>query len=308
MPQEHIKEFFKIIEGDASLQLQYRAMTGADEFLQLGRRNGFSFTLKELAEASSLLPPLIPRQRARQAPTTPAAQPNEPVVSRLLHHEWEMTKVPALEKACVELETLKIKPATVDLAAFAARARQDDRAFAEMSPQAPNFRDHYAELIRSEREAGPGQPRRPFHLINLDEHIDHDQYEAYFAAKTRLVSELEEFFDGEVRFSGSMWYPPGSYRAWHTNENQPGWRMYLIDFDAPEAEIHGKSFFRYMNPQNGEIVTLNERPKMMRFFKIEQERDRLLWHCIVNDSSYSRWSFGFVVPDYWMDAFPGLPA
>ena len=38
----------------------------------------------------------------------------------------------------------------------------------------------------------------------------------------------------------------------------------------------------------------------MRFFKIEQESDKRLWHCIVNDSEFSRWSFGFMVTESWM--------
>jgi|GEM_PF-2109685 len=301
MSLEHIQSFFRFVADSPELQLQFRSMTGSGEILKLGRRNGFWFTLKELAEASSSLPNIVPIKRSRQTPTQSELEPSQPVVSRLLHYEWVMNEIPSLEKACDELENLKIKPTTIDLQAFQARTRKDDRDFADMSPASPGFRERYDEMMQSERRTPPGEARRSFHLINLDENIDHDQYESYFAAKTRLLAALEAFFGDEVRFSGSMWYPPRSYRAWHTNETQPGWRMYLIDFDAPEVEIRGKSFFRYMNSQTGELVTLDERPKIMRFFKIEQESDRLLWHCIVNDSAFSRWSFGFVVPEDWMD-------
>jgi hypothetical protein len=55
-----------------------------------------------------------------------------------------------------------------------------------------------------------------------------------------------------------------------------------------------------MNPHRGELITLYERPMLMRFFNIEQEKDKLLWHCIVNDSAFSRWSFGFMLKDSWM--------
>ncbi len=98
-----------------------------------------------------------------------------------------------------------------------------------------------------------------------------------------------------------MWYPPHSYRLWHTNETQPGWRMYVVDLDEPFENEHDTSFFRYQNPQTGQIVTLHEKPRIVRFFKAEQDPDRLFWHCIVNPTDRHRWSFGFVVPDDWQD-------
>ena len=38
---------------------------------------------------------------------------------------------------------------------------------------------------------------------------------------------------------------------------------------------------------------------------VAQDPDRLFWHCIVNPSERHRWSFGFVVPDNWIDAIEG---
>ena len=58
-----------------------------------------------------------------------------------------------------------------------------------------------------------------------------------------------------------------------------------------------------MNPETKEIVTLQDRPSM-RFFKIEQRKDKLFWHCIVNGAAPNRWSFGFVVPESWMNKLP----
>jgi hypothetical protein len=133
--------------------------------------------------------------------------------------------------------------------------------------------------------------------VNLDQHVDHSLY-AYFDAKMRTIRQLERVLGCEIQFSGSMWYPTLAYRLWHTNETQPGWRMYLIDFDEPIAPADIRSFFRYMNPQTKEIVTLQDRPKMLRFFKVDQRADRLFWHCIVNRS------FGFFVPDDWMARLP----
>ena len=84
----------------------------------------------------------------------------------------------------------------------------------------------------------PGQPRRAHR---------HAGYDRYLEAKHRMIRTFEEFFGAEVRFSGSLWYPPSSYRLWHTNETQPGWRMYVIDFDEPLADPAETSFFRYMD-------------------------------------------------------------
>jgi hypothetical protein len=52
-----------------------------------------------------------------------------------------------------------------------------------------------------------------------------------------------------------------------------------------------------MNPESHELVTLEERPRMMRFFKIEQDPRKLFWHCIVNPTASNRWSFGFEIPE-----------
>jgi hypothetical protein len=78
--------------------------------------------------------------------------------------------------------------------------------------------------------------------------------------------------------------------------------MYIVDVDAPFDDPEETSYFRYQNPQTGEIVTLRERQRIVRFFKAEQDPLRLFWHCIVNPTERHRWSFGFVVPEGWQDA------
>jgi hypothetical protein len=212
--------------------------------------------------------------------------------------------VPALAAVASELPRLKVQPPTVDLAAFDRDFRPEDLQSTSRSPADPDFqRWHRAMAERGWRdpERGADAPRRDFHLVNLDEHIDHPAYEAYFDAKVRAVAALEGLFGSEVRFSGSLWYPPNSYRLWHTNETQPGWRMYVVDLDADVADPEHTSFFRYQNPQTGDIVTLRERPRIVRFFKAEQDPAKLFWHCIVNPTERQRWSYGFVVPDHWME-------
>ena len=76
--------------------------------------------------------------------------------------------------------------------------------------------------------------------------------------------------------------------------------MYLVDFDYFEPQDEGEAFFRYMNPSTKELVTLEEKPKVVRFFKIENEPSKLFWHCIANTTKSNRWSFGFQVSGKWM--------
>jgi hypothetical protein len=303
MSRDAVLQFFRSASENPDLQLQLRSITEARELLKLGRRNGFSFSKRDLAEATSGPASARPaaQDRTLQVARIPDPTPAEATTSRLLHYEWCFAEMEGMGDVVRELENLKIKPSTVDLRAFEEHFRQDDRDFADVSPASPGFRARHDEMMASERGAASEFARRSFHLINLDHHVEHELYVPYFRAKTRIISALERFFGDEVRFSGSMWYPPNGYRAWHTNETQPGWRMYLIDFDATGTEIAGKSFFRYMNPQTGDLVTLSERPMLMRFFKIEQEDDKLLWHCIVNNSGFNRWSFGFMVAESWME-------
>jgi hypothetical protein len=79
--------------------------------------------------------------------------------------------------------------------------------------------------------------------------------------------------------------------------------MHVIDFDEPPADPGASSFFRYFDPRTGRITTLRESPRTVRFFKAEQDPDRLFWHCVVNPTRHHRWSFGFAVPDDWATAF-----
>jgi hypothetical protein len=294
MSVESSRAFLRIAYDSPELKQQLKAVTGTREIVRLGQRYGYSFDVPELIEASSSF-------------TAPGKAPPDrvPPADGPLHHEFLLTDLPALRGVIDQLPDLKVRPPSVDLDGFAADFREEDLRSTSMSPADPRFRAWHETMMRSHwRDPGLGSsaPRRDFHLVNLDEHVDHAGYERYLEAKHRVIRTLEEFFGSEVRFSGSLWYPPSSYRLWHTNETQPGWRMYVIDFDEPPAGPSETSFFRYLNPRTQEIVTLPERPRMVRFFKAEQDPDRLFWHCIVNPTPRHRWSFGFVVPDGWASA------
>jgi len=278
-----------------------KAVTDTQEVIALGKKYGYTFDLHDVMAASNAL-------RGEQSPhaTSHQARPATAASTAFYHYEFDMDHIPGFAEITREVSNLKIKPSTVDLRLYAQRFRDDDFHFTSLSPASPGFLQRYQEIMQARPEDAAGEhsfARRDFHLVNLDHYVDHPQYDRYFQAKTRMISLLEGFFCGEVRFSGSMWYPPQAYRLWHTNETQPGWRMYLIDFDEPVGDPTGTSFFRYMNPESKEMVTLEERPRLVRFFKIEQEREKLFWHCIVNATTRNRWSFGFAVPENWLEKF-----
>jgi len=275
-------EFLRTAYESAELQRQMKAMTATPEIVKFGHRLGYDFDMAELAKASSAF------NRAGAG-------------TKFHHHEYSIEDVPELRPVLEELPNLKVRPPTVDLADFDEHFRAEDLASTSRTPSEPAYQRWHQEQAKLGWRDGTG-PRRDFHLINLDEHVEHPAYDAYFDAKLRTLTALEKVFGSEVRFSGSMWYPPNSYRLWHTNENQPGWRMYVIDFDGEFDDPAQTSFFRYQKPGTGELVTLGERPRIVRFFKAEQDPAKLFWHCIVNPTNRSRWSFGFVVPENWIES------
>jgi hypothetical protein len=304
--------FLQEAVDSADIQQEMKAMTGTREIVKLGQRHGYAFDVQDLAKASSAvrgpLRPTGPRPAQQPRPAQrprPAAPARPPATTTFLHHEYKLADVPGLAPVLAELPRLKIRPTSVDLTEFNRSFRPEDVRSTDLSPADPVFRRWHAEMSEldwRDPDAGPTGPRRDFHLVNLDEHIDHPDYDGYFDAKVRTIAALEDFFGARVQFSGSLWYPPASYRLWHTNETQPGWRMYIVDLDEEFTDPAQTSFFRYQNPQTGELVTLRESRQIVRFFKAEQEPSKLFWHCIVNPTARHRWSFGFVVPEHWLDS------
>lgn len=88
----------------------------------------------------------------------------------------------------------------------------------------------------------------------------------------------------DISNSGHFLYPPGGFMSWHTNSGYPGWRLY-INF----AEEPGKSFFRYRDPETGEIVTSIDKQWNFRLFKIDPAIP--FWHAVYSETN--RYSFGF---------------
>lgn len=303
-----------------SFKEEVSATTKIDEIVRVGGRYGYQFTREELKEVLQKVTDFQTRiTREKSVNSTQDCQHKIKLINGQTNnvldlsglsssqtslclftdcYEFNLNEIQGFENLTTELEKIKIKPDSVDISVFEKTFRQDDFNFASISPDSADFRIQYEEIININNNFNSD---RSFHLIDLDNHLDHQLYEDYFQAKVRIIRILKNFFEADVKLTGSFWYPPNAYRTWHTNENAVGWRMYLIDFDQPELAADGQSFFRYIHPETKELITLVDKPKLVRFFKIENQPEQLFWHCIVNATKANRWSYGFHVPDNWID-------
>lgn len=127
-----------------------------------------------------------------------------------------------------------------------------------------------------------------FNSRSLAPAVDLREVERTRGAVDDLVTRLlgDRGHDADVRVSGHLHYPPGSYMGWHTNERVPGLRAYLTLVDEP-----GRSWFRYRDPTSAEIVTSMDSRCDLRLFEVGG--DEPFWHCV--RSAIHRFSFGYRV-------------
>lgn len=102
----------------------------------------------------------------------------------------------------------------------------------------------------------------------------------------RLIETFEAPYPLEVSRSGHFWYPQGGYMGWHTNSGAPGWRIYIT-----HARESGKSFFRYREPDTGQVITSMDDEWNVRAFRIDPAIP--LWHAVYSDTD--RFSLGYIV-------------
>lgn len=105
---------------------------------------------------------------------------------------------------------------------------------------------------------------------------------------------LEAFFETECICIGDQFYPPGAFRAWHTDRyayTGSGWTVFLVQVAQPFM-----SSFRYVDPQSGELVVVPDRDDMAYFFRAAEAP--LFWHSVLCEGTY-RWSQGFTLPADW---------
>jgi hypothetical protein len=130
-----------------------------------------------------------------------------------------------------------------------------------------------------------------FHTRNLDGSLIDDAVLRKRAEADEMIkNRVQALFGAEtpvhIEVSGHFWYPKGGFMGWHTNLRKPGWRLYVN-----HATEEGKSFFRYRNPNNGEIVTAWDKHWNFRLFEISPERP--FWHCVRSDTD--RFSLGYKI-------------
>ena len=165
-----------------------------------------------------------------------------------------------------------------DLEAAARREAED-----AMRKRAPALMKKLGSPVVPRSDDGDGWRRRKGHFAFTDKQ-----------RRAPLEAAVDSAVGIHCESSGDFLYPANGYRSWHTNRHdEPGWRMYLIQVAEPEA-----SFFRFVHPETGELVTVWDTPDSVNLFPIRADVD--LWHCIVSETT-NRFSQGFVVPSDWSD-------
>lgn len=85
------------------------------------------------------------------------------------------------------------------------------------------------------------------------------------------------------KVTNSYMMGPNERLGWHTNSNLPGFRTYY-------TLSNGKSLFKYLNPETGEVIEDWDNPGWTaRTFKVSG--DNLFWHSVWTGTR--RFSFGF---------------
>ena len=94
------------------------------------------------------------------------------------------------------------------------------------------------------------------------------------------------FYNDMVSAAGQYFYPPTGYMSWHTNHRFPCHRVYIT-----YASEDKKSFFRYRDPETGNIITdYDDKGITVRKFFVPFYPP-YFWHCV--GSECDRISFGF---------------
>lgn len=198
---------------------------------------------------------------------------------RHLNDDRELT---AAVVACVE----SAKAATAD--DFASRFRAAPDAAARVSEEALE-RAMAGGDVSDIRTEGDLSNCLVFHTGGLDGSVmdarvvqSREKLDALLSARVReLIGGVS---DVELLVSGQLWYPPGGYMGWHTNSRVPGWRLYVTYVEEPR-----RSFFRYRDPETGDVVTSWDDGWDLRAFRVDAERP--LWHAVYSETN--RFSFGY---------------
>ena len=96
----------------------------------------------------------------------------------------------------------------------------------------------------------------------------------------------KKFLKSSILLSGNFLYPKNGYMGWHTNADTPYLRCYITYSE------NGDSYFKYRDPITKEIITDKDNLGWtLRYFKISNKIDELLWHCVYSNTT--RISMGY---------------
>jgi hypothetical protein len=108
-----------------------------------------------------------------------------------------------------------------------------------------------------------------------------------------VLASVRRLFDRDdlaLQDTGFIIYPPGSHMGWHTNEKDPGWRVFVNVVKEP-----GRSFFRYRDPVTKEVVTALDTKHNLRATLIPLGEP--VWHAIYSDTIRITMAYRVLDPD-----------
>ena len=109
-------------------------------------------------------------------------------------------------------------------------------------------------------------------------HIDQSFTKKYNS--TFIYFLQKKFLKSSIISSGNFLYPKNGYMGWHTNADTPYLRCYITYSE------NGDSYFKYRDPITKEIITDKDNLGWtLRYFKISNKIDELLWHCVYSNTT-----------------------
>lgn len=120
-------------------------------------------------------------------------------------------------------------------------------------------------------------------------HLGRLTYNHAKAHQSALAHKIRDIFGEQGRLSGFFYYPPGGFKEWHTDYEDPltdpekKWRVYIL-----RTTKDNKSWFQYFDHASGSIRKIVDRNGYMNLFVLPESPP--LWHAVFSNTH--RWSVG----------------
>jgi len=133
------------------------------------------------------------------------------------------------------------------------------------------------------------------------DHFDNTLFEIGRKLARKSIPELKDCETIQVKRTATVHYPAnGGYLGWHTNANDPGWRIYIV-----YVEKKGMSFFKYYDSED-DSVKISHDPEGFSYRIFEVPKIGAMKHCVY--TNVPRWSFGLRITKGEPGGFgPGEP-